>query len=155
MYVGDVRLPNMLHAALLRSTHAHARIRSVDVKKALGLAGVVGVWTGREIENRISPISGKLRDPPGSLVGRGQTRAARSAADGSGTGKGSLCRWQPVAHPVVAEDRHRAEDAIDEIAVDYETLPAVVDPHEALKAGATLVHEESKDNVVSESALLR
>ena len=56
MYVSDIRLPNMLHAALLRSMHAHARIRAVDVKEALRLDGVVGVWTGREIEGRISPF---------------------------------------------------------------------------------------------------
>jgi carbon-monoxide dehydrogenase large subunit len=54
---------------------------------------------------------------------------------------------EPVAI-AVAEDRHRAEDAVDEIAVDYEILPAVVDPDDALKAGATLVHDESEDNVV-------
>src|SRR5437870_12165934 len=54
MYVSDVRLPNMLHAALLRSMHAHARIHGVDVKEALRRDGVVGVWTGREIEGRIS-----------------------------------------------------------------------------------------------------
>src|SRR5918996_4624194 len=54
MYVGDVRLPNMLHAALLRSMHAHARIRSVDVKEALGLDGVIGVWTGQDIARRIA-----------------------------------------------------------------------------------------------------
>ena len=56
MYVSDIRLPNMLHAAFLRSMHAHARIRAVDVKEALRLDGVVGVWTGREIEGRISPF---------------------------------------------------------------------------------------------------
>jgi carbon-monoxide dehydrogenase large subunit len=54
---------------------------------------------------------------------------------------------EPVAI-VVAEDRHRAEDAVDEIVVEYEPLPGVVDPDEALRAGATLVHEESSDNIV-------
>ena len=56
MYVGDVRLPNMLHAAFVRSIHAHARIREVDVQEARGLDGVIGVWTGREIKGRISPF---------------------------------------------------------------------------------------------------
>ena len=146
MYVGDVRLPNMLHAALLRSTHAHARIRSVDIKKALGLDGVVGVWTGREIENRISPFPESFEiHPVRWLEGvkpvlRGPRPTALAQAKVHYVG-------EPVAI-VVAEDRHRAEDAVDEIGVDYETVPAVVDPHDALKASATLVHEESKDNVV-------
>src|SRR5437660_12223407 len=56
MYVSDIRLPNMLHAALLRSMHAHARIRAVDVKEALRLDGVVGRWTGPEVEGRIPPF---------------------------------------------------------------------------------------------------
>ena len=146
MYVGDVRLPSMLHAALLRSTHAHARIRSVDVKKALGLDGVVGVWTGREIENRISPFPESFEIHPirwlegVKPVLRGPRPTALAQAKVHYVG-------EPVAI-AVAEDRHRAEDAVDEIGVDYETLPVVVDPHDALKASATLVHEESKDNVV-------
>ncbi|HEY7554982.1 MAG TPA: xanthine dehydrogenase family protein molybdopterin-binding subunit [Candidatus Binatia bacterium] len=146
MYVGDIRLPNMLHAALLRSTHAHARIRSVDVTEALCLDGVVGVWTGREIESRISPFPESFEIHPVRwlqgvnplLRGPRPTALAREKVHYVG---------EPVAI-VVAEDRHRAEDAVDEIGVDYETLPVVVDPDEALKAGATLVHEGSKDNIV-------
>ena len=53
-YVGDIQLPDMLHAALLRSTHAHARIRRVDATEALRLDGVVGVWQGRDIKDRIA-----------------------------------------------------------------------------------------------------
>ena len=146
MYVGDIRLPNMLHAALLRSTHAHARIRSVDVKKALGLDGVVGVWTWREIENRISPFPESFEiHPVRWLEGvkpvlRGPRPTALAQAKVHYVG-------EPVAI-VVAEDRHRAEDGVDEIGVDYETLPVVVDPDEALKAGATLIHDGSTDNLV-------
>ena len=126
MYVGDVRLPNMLHAALLRSTHAHACVRGVEVKKALGLDGVVGVWTGREIENRISPFPESFEiHPVRWLEGvkpvlRGPRPRALAQAKVHYVG-------EPVAI-VVAEDRHRAEDAVDEIGVDYETLPVVVDP---------------------------
>src|SRR4029450_2586604 len=54
VYVSDIRLPNMLHAALVRSIHAHARIRSIRVKEALRLDGVAGVWTGSDIKDRIA-----------------------------------------------------------------------------------------------------
>src|SRR5207237_8195450 len=69
MYVSDIRLPNMLHAALLRSMHAHARIRPVDVKEALRLDGLGGAWTGREIECRISPFPESLEIEPARWLG--------------------------------------------------------------------------------------
>src|SRR5262249_57538372 len=53
-YVSDIRLPNMLHAALLRSTRAHARIHNIDVREALQMKGGAGVWTGRDIDHRIA-----------------------------------------------------------------------------------------------------
>src|SRR4029450_5397603 len=54
VYVSDIRLPNMLHAALVRSIHAHARICSIDVKEALRVDGVAGVWTGSDIKDRLA-----------------------------------------------------------------------------------------------------
>ena len=146
MYVGDVRLPNMLHAALVRSVHAHARIRDVDVKEALGLDGVVGVWTGREIEGRISPFPESFEIHPARwlegvkpvLQGPRPTALAQGKVHYVG---------EPVAI-VVAEDRARAEDAVDAVAVEYQELPVVADPEESLQPGAPLIHEGSKNNVV-------
>src|ERR1043166_3003173 len=54
LYVADIRLPDMLHAAFVRSSHAHAKIRAIDIAEALHLEGVVGVWSGADIESRIS-----------------------------------------------------------------------------------------------------
>ena len=146
MYVSDIRLPNMLHAALLRSMHAHARIRAVDVKEALRLDGVVGVWTGREIEGRISPFPESFEIHPARwlegvkpvLQGPRPTALAQEKVHYVG---------EPVAI-IVAEDRPKAEDAIEAIVVEYEGLPVVVDPEESLQPGATLVHEGSNNNVV-------
>src|SRR5712692_6996290 len=146
MYVSDIRLPNMLHAAVLRSMHAHARIRGVDVKEALRLDGVLGVWTGREIEGRISPFPESFEIHPipwlegvkPVLQGPRPTVLVQGKVHYVG---------EPVAI-VVAEDRHRAEDAVDVIGVDYEELPVVVDPEESFNPSATLVHESSKNNVV-------
>jgi carbon-monoxide dehydrogenase large subunit len=146
MYVGDVRLPNMLHAALLRSMHAHARIRDVDVKEALRLDGVVGVWTGRDIEGRISAFPESFEIHPVRwlegvkpvLQGPRPTALAQRKVHYVG---------EPVAI-VVAEDRPKAEDAVDALVVDYEELPVVVDPEDSLQPRAILIHEGSNNNVV-------
>src|SRR3989441_447597 len=146
MYVSDVRLPNMLHAALLRSMHAHARIHGVDVKEALRLDGVVGVWTGREIEGRISAFPESFEIHPARwleevkpvLQGPRPTALAQGKVHYVG---------EPVAI-VVAEGRPKAEDAVDAIVVEYEELPIIVDAEESLQARATLVHEGSNNNVV-------
>jgi carbon-monoxide dehydrogenase large subunit len=145
-YVSDIRLPNMVHAALLRSMHAHARIGAIDVKEALGIDGVVGVWTGRDIEGRISPFPESFEIHPLAwlegvkpvLQGPRPTALAQGKVHYVG---------EPVAI-VVAVDRHRAEDAVDAIGVDYEPLPVVVDPEKSFQPGATLVHDGSNNNVV-------
>jgi aerobic carbon-monoxide dehydrogenase large subunit len=146
MYVGDIRLPNMLQAAVLRSVQAHARISAIDVKEALALDGVVGVWTGREIEGVISPFPESFEIHPARwlegvkplLQGPRPTALAQAKVHYVG---------EPVAI-VLAEDRAKAEDAVDAVVVEYEELPVVVDPEESLQSGATLVHEGSNNNVV-------
>ena len=146
VYVSDIRLPNMLHAALVRSIYAHARIRSIDANRALGLDGVAGVWTGSDIKDRVAlfPESFEIHPRPWLEGVKPILQGPRPAALAQGK---VHYVGEPVAI-VVAEDRHIAEDAVDEIVVEYEALPVVADPVEALKAGATLVHDESKDNVV-------
>lgn len=144
--MSDIQLPNMLHAALARSMHAHARIRSIEVEQALRLDGVVGAWIGSDIKDRIAlfPESFEIHPRPWLEAVKPILQGPRPAALAQGK---VHYVGEPVAI-VVAEDRHRAEDAVDEIAIEYEPLPVVVDPYEALEAGATLVHDESKDNVV-------
>src|ERR1043166_3204607 len=146
MYVSDVRLPDMLHAAVLRSTHAHAWIRGVDVTEALRLHGVAGVWTGREIEGRVSRFPESFEIHPARWL-----EGVRPVLKGPRPAALALGKVHYVGEPVaivVAENRHRAEDALDVIRVDYEELPAVVDPEESFKPETTLVHEDSKDNIV-------
>ena len=146
MYVSDIRLPNMLHAALLRSMHAHARIRAVDVKEALRLDGVVGVWTGREIEGRISPFPESFEIHPARWL-----EGVKPMLQGPRPRALAQEKVHYVGEAVaiiVAEDRPKAEDAVDAIVVEYEGLPVVVDPEESLQPRATLVHEGSNNNVV-------
>ena len=80
------------------------------------------------------------------MAGRRQTRLARPSTGRFRPGKVHYV-GEPLAI-VVAKDRHTAEDGVDEIVVEYQALPVIVDPDEALETGATLVHDESKDNVV-------
>jgi xanthine dehydrogenase molybdenum-binding subunit len=105
-YADDIRLPGMLHGRVLRSPHAHARIRSVNIDKARRLPGVVDILTA-------------AADPGTSLFAR----------------KEACYEGQKVAL-VIAEDPDIAEDALQLIDVDYKPLPSVTDPYEAMSADA-------------------
>jgi carbon-monoxide dehydrogenase large subunit len=136
----------MVHAAVLRSVHAHARILAIDASDALQLEGVVGVWTGGDIENRMTAFPESFEIHPARwldavkpvLKGPRPTALAQSKVHYVG---------EPVAI-VVAENRHKAEDALERIRVDYQELPAVVDPNAALVPGTPLVHDGTTDNIV-------
>jgi carbon-monoxide dehydrogenase large subunit len=146
LYVADVSLPNMLHGAILRSIHAHARIRGIDTEAALRLDGVFGVWTGREIAERIAPFPESFEIHPARWLDGVKPILKGPRATALTQGKVHYV-GEPVAI-VVAADRAKAEDALERIAVDYEQLPAVVDPEESLQGRPTLVHEGTSDNVV-------
>lgn len=121
------------HAAIVRSPHAHATIRGIDAERALALPGVHAVVTGAEIAGIIRPIPSVVRAP---------IKYYPCAVD--------KVRFvgEPVA-VVVADSRYVAEDAAELVAVEYEPLPAVVDPAVALDEGAPVLHEALGSNVVS------
>src|SRR5258705_830282 len=122
---------NACHAAIVRSPHAHARIRGWDVRAALAMEGVVGVLTGAEVAKACKPFGVGVTAP---------VRYYPTATD--------KVRFvgEPVA-VVVARDRYLAEDAAEAVVVDYEPLPAVVDPEKALEPGAPLLFEEFGTNL--------
>jgi len=125
-YTIDLQVPGMLHAKLLRSTMAHARIRAIDVSRARALPGVAAVLTGADLAARtdIQPWFGPVfRDQP--ILAIGKVRHV----------------GEPVA-AVAAVDLDVAQEAIDLIEVQYEELPAVFTLDEALADDAPLVHEE-------------
>lgn len=134
-YVGDVRLPDMLHAAVLRSPIAHARICDIDAAAARALAGVAAVFTFETLRDRLRPIPIRLC-PDEALKAFLQVPLA-----------GERVRYvgEPVAL-VVAESRARAEDALALIDVDYEPLAVVTD---ALAAPVAALFESAPDNVAS------
>jgi CO/xanthine dehydrogenase Mo-binding subunit len=114
-YVDDITLPGMLHVAILGSPHAHARIRAVDVGEAATVPGVVRVFSGADIRAISEPLRG---------IPSGWTNHVLAVERVRYVG-------EPVA-AVVAESRYAAEDGRDSIRVDYEPLPAVVDPEDAV-----------------------
>jgi len=142
LFVDDVELPGMLHAAFLRSPHAHARIRAIDVAAALRREGVVAVYTAEDLGDYWRP--GPLLVPPPPIDGsvfneRTQVPLAKGKARHAG---------EPVAL-VIAESRYVAEDALADIVVDYEPLPAVVDLERALAPGSSWVHDDLGTNVAA------
>src|SRR6266404_5325959 len=140
LFIDDVELPGMLHAALLRSQVAHAKIRKIDLSKALQRPGVVAAYVARDLGDYWRP--GPLLVPPPPIEGivfheRTQVPLARNKVRHVG---------EPLAI-VIAESRYIAEDALDDIDVELEQLPAVVDMEKGLSAGSTLVHEDVGSNV--------
>src|SRR5438132_14274311 len=118
-YVDDISLPGMLHLELLRSPYAHARITSIDTSRAQALPGVVAVVTGEALATH-----GLAWMP--TLSGDTQAVLATDKVRFQG---------QEVAG-VVAETAYIAKDALELIDVDYEPLPAIVTPQQALEDGA-------------------
>lgn len=133
-YVEDIQLEGMQFAAIVRSPHAAAKIRSIDTKAAEKAPGVVAVFTGKDTEKvGAVPCGASL---PGLRVPHHNILA--------------LDRVYFVGHAiavVVAKDRYLAQDAADLIEVDFEPLPAVADPEKALAPGAPAVHPQWPDNV--------
>ena len=134
-FIDDVKLPGMLHSAVLRSPHAHARILAVDAADALKLPGVACVLTFADLPAGVQPIPLRMYALEG-LDRFLQYPLARDKVAYVG---------EPVALAVAA-DRYAAEDAVDAVRVDYEPLEAVADVDAALR-GEAVVHEEQGSNV--------
>ena len=135
-YTDDIKLTGLAHAAILRSPHAHARIRSIDTSAAQEATGVLAVYTGADTDGVLNPIlcawippNSDVKQVPYHPIAKDVVRYVGDA----------------VA-VVVAENRYQAEDALELINVDYEPLPAVVNPEQAMQEGAPLLHESAPRN---------
>ncbi len=131
-YVDDIKIAGMQHLAFKRSDVAHGRIRSIDVSAAQAMEGVEAVFTGAQIAEMLAPmpIGTPFSSPPHRAVAVDTVRYGGEA----------------VA-VVVASDRYVARDAADAIVVDYEVLPAVVDPELAMKGQPTVIYPEFANNL--------
>ena len=135
-FTDDRQVMRALHVAFRRSDRPHARIRAIDCAAARAAPGVVAVLTAEDLADTVKPLVATSRmanyhATPILPLARGKVRYV----------------GEPVAG-VVAEDRYLAEDAAELLAIDYEPLPAVVDPEAATLPGAPLLHEEAGTNVL-------
>ena len=141
-FVDDMVVPGMKHAAFVRSPYAHAEIKKIDVKKAQGMPGVIGVLTGKELK----------ADGIGNLICGWMIHSH----DGSPMKMGA---WSPLAVDrvryvgdavviVVAETKGQARDAAEAVDITYKEKKAVVDAVAALKPGAPQVHPEADNNLI-------
>ncbi|HEX5108602.1 MAG TPA: molybdopterin cofactor-binding domain-containing protein [Vicinamibacterales bacterium] len=128
-YVDDVKIAGLQHLAFKRSDVAHARIRSIDTSAAEAMEGVEAVFTGAQMAEMI-PMGVATPAPTNRAIAVDTVRYV----------------GEPVA-VVVAIDRYVARDAADAIVVDYEGLPAVVDPERAMDDGVPQLHTEFPNNL--------
>ena len=131
-YVDDLKIPSMCHLAFKRSDVAHGRISSIDINAAKNINGVEAVYTGAQIAEFLKPMPNVMPwpAPPHHAVAIDVVRYV----------------GEPVA-VVVASDRYIARDAADAIVVDYEALPAVVDPERAITGQSICIHENFENNI--------
>ncbi|MGE0649294.1 MAG: molybdopterin cofactor-binding domain-containing protein [Alphaproteobacteria bacterium] len=135
-FIDDVRLPGMAHAVVLRSQHAKARIRRIDASGALALPGVLAVITHEDLGAANDPMP-LLNQDRGFI----HPRTHRALAPGQVRFVGEAVAL------IVAEDRYRAEDALELIDVEYEPASAAVDLLAAALPGAPLVHDDTDSNI--------
>ena len=139
-FVDDIHLPGMLHAAFVRSPHAHAKIHHIDARAASNLAGVHAVYTLAEFAPHLTSERMPLGMPSAAL---------RQSIDPYVLA-GDEVRYvgEPIA-VVIADDRYIAEDAAAAVEVQYGVLPVVSDCRAALESGAPTAHTGAKDNIVA------
>lgn len=135
-YTDDVRLPGTLSLAILRSPHAHARIKRIDTSKAREMPGVVAVYTGQDLADKLAPVPCAWLVPDSDLKVPEYRALAVDTVRYVGDGVAA----------VVAENRYLAQDALEAITVEYEVLPAVVNQEQATKEGAPQLYEDVPNN---------
>ena len=150
-FVADLTLPGMLHVAIVRSSVAHARIKSVDLSRAAAAPGVHFVMSGIELAKELPPIL--ERDHPLSREWRARIPHKIFQP------REPLLAWDKVRYVgeavavVVAETHYLAEDAANLVVVDYDPLPPVVDPEAALRPESALLHERYGTNALVEFSM--
>lgn len=152
-FVADLVLPDMLHIAFVRSSVAHARIKSVDLTRALQSPGVQFAMSGLELAREIPPV----QDQQLPLPQKWRATVPHKIFDP----RQPLLAWDKVRHVgeavavVLADSRYLAEDAAERVRVEYEPLPPVVDVEAALAADSALIHERNGSNLLAEFSIAK
>ena len=141
-YTDDMNRPGQVYAYFVRSPHAHATIKSIDVKTASGMPGVVRVLTGAEL----------AADKIGNLICgwmiHSKDGSPMKMAPHPALANGKACHVGDPVAVVVAETLAQARDAAEKVKVDYAVLPAVADPAAAQKAGVPQIHDVAPNNTI-------
>ena len=137
-FVDDMKLPQMLHALILRSPHAHARILSINSSAALGLPGVVAVLTGEDIAGRVKDV------PPRYMKELEGVKVPEHPA----LARDKVCYVGQAVAVVVAEGLYQAKDALEAVQVSYQSLKPLMDPLEAADESSDPIHEDLDSNVI-------
>jgi carbon-monoxide dehydrogenase large subunit len=143
-YTEDIQLPGMLHAVLIRSTHAHATITSIDTSGAKEHAGVVAVYTGEELAGDFAGPIPMVWAPPGVEINTPEHWPLK---------RGEVKHVGDPVAVVVATSRGAAFDAAEAVVVRYDAKPAVIDPEKALEDGSPLVWDSFGTNKTHEWAI--
>ena len=142
-YVDDLELPGTLFAAIVRSPEAHARITSIDTSAAKERAGVEAVFTGEDLADMAAPCP-MVWVPPGVDV---------HVPEHWPLARGKVGYVGQAVAVVIGRDKYGVVDAAEDVIVEYEPLPVVVDPEQALADGAPIIHDEFGTNKVFEWSL--
>jgi carbon-monoxide dehydrogenase large subunit len=138
-YVDDMVVPGMLYMAVVRSQFGHARINSIDASGALALPGIHGVFTGEDLD--IPAALPMAWVPPGVEI---------KTAEHWPLARGEVKYVGQGVAIVLGEDKYAVVDAAEQVIVDYDPLPVVIDPEKALEPGSPLVHEDIGTNATHE-----
>src|SRR5919202_1308238 len=142
-YVDDMVLPGMLYAAVVRSPEAHATITSIDTAAASQRPGVVAVFTGEDMED-LAAACPMVWVPPGVDV---------KVPDHWPLARGKVGYVGQAVAVVLGTDKYGVVDAAEDVLVEYDPLPVVVDPEKALEDGSPVIHEDHGTNKVFEWSL--
>ena len=130
-YVDDMTPPGTRYAAIVRSPEAHARIVSIDTSAAKARDDVIAVFTGEDLTDLAAPLP-MAWAPPGVEM---------RTPDHWPLARGKVCHVGDPVAVVIADDKYAVVDAAEDVVVEYDPLPVVIDPEEALEDGAPIIHE--------------
>jgi aerobic carbon-monoxide dehydrogenase large subunit len=146
-FIADIQLPGMLHVAFVRSDVAHARIRSIEIARALASPGVVAVFTGANIRAHLEPIPGMQNRPPKAW--REAIEHEISIPDQPIIATDKVCYVGEAVAVVVAADRYLAEDAAALVELQMEPLAPVVGIDAALDPATPPIHDALSTNIIA------
>lgn len=140
-FTDDIKLPGTLVACFVRSSYAHARIKSIDFSAARAMPGIIGVWAAADLKGLVADQRMPIWVP---------TMAMKRPLGYWPLARDEVTHVGEAVAVIVAESRALAEDAAEQVVVDYDELPAVVNCEQAMQVGGPVAHISASDNIAAE-----